>query len=470
MEDPPEEPPTSCVLLDRCHFSQVVFTGVEKFYEPGTDVTCSYSLTPNIVPRGKDWVGIFRVGWKTTREYFTFLWAPVPAAGAAQQQIQFKAYYLPKDDDHYQFCYVDQDGVVRGASVPFQFRPEPDDDILVVTTQAEVEELELQNRNLRGENEELRGELRERNLELQGELKNTQELRDALESLRSGSERLELELESLKRENRGLKEQGGRREEELRRLKEQLQGVNSDKERLEGSLRAALERLDRLQSKVSGYEKEVENLSRAEQDKTKQLEALKGENQELLKTSAQHQVKPSPQGLRQGTAPDPAQSLENLRDFRKREISKQTRDVLEQLREQQARIQALQEEKAGAEKENQDLRDENEVLRSELCLLQRISPGSAPSAAAPSPAPAAGELLFGNPYSEGLAAPKRCRVLKLGFKKCPMCEEVFPEDLGPGELEEHVQSHLVECPICSESFDRATPQVFDDHMLCHSLE
>jgi len=50
----------------------------------------------------------------------------------------FEAYYLPKDDEYYQFCYVDQDGVVRGASIPFQFRAETEDDILVVTTQVRV--------------------------------------------------------------------------------------------------------------------------------------------------------------------------------------------------------------------------------------------------------------------------------------------------------------------------------------------
>lgn len=46
-----------------------------------------------------------------------------------------EAYYLPKDDEYYQFCYIDQDGTIRGASVPFQFRAETEDDILVVTTQ-----------------------------------------------------------------------------------------------------------------------------------------------------------------------------------------------------------------------------------------------------------------------------------------------------------------------------------------------
>lgn len=61
MDKTSDEPPTSAVLLDNCHFSQVIFNNVQKFYVPGGDVTCQYTLTQNMVPRGKDWVGIFRV-------------------------------------------------------------------------------------------------------------------------------------------------------------------------------------------------------------------------------------------------------------------------------------------------------------------------------------------------------------------------------------------------------------------------
>ena len=39
--------------------------------------------------------------------------------------------------------------------MPFQFRAETEDDILVVTTQGEVEEIELQNKNLLKENKKL---------------------------------------------------------------------------------------------------------------------------------------------------------------------------------------------------------------------------------------------------------------------------------------------------------------------------
>lgn len=61
MEEITEDPPTSAILLDHCHFSQVIFNSVEKFYVPGGDVTCYYTLTQHFLPRRKDWIGIFRV-------------------------------------------------------------------------------------------------------------------------------------------------------------------------------------------------------------------------------------------------------------------------------------------------------------------------------------------------------------------------------------------------------------------------
>ncbi|NXE98321.1 CACO2 protein, partial [Menura novaehollandiae] len=481
MEDSPEEPPTSCVLLDSCHFSQVLFHSVEKFYVPGADVTCHYTLSQNITPRGKDWVGIFRVGWKTTREYYTFLWAPVPASApggsVVQQQIQFKAYYLPKDDEYYQFLYVDQDGMVRGASVPFQFRAETEDDILVVTTQGEVEEIELQNKNLQKEKQELEANcanLWKQNLDLQEKLKKTQELQNSLESLRSNTGKLELELNSLKMENKQLKEQGDCREAELQQLRERIQDVTSDKEHLEGELKTALDHVDQLQSQVRNYEQEVEDLSGVAQAKAKQLGSLKEENHQLLKTTAQQQVNIpwaslGLQGaqLRQGTAPNIAQSLENPRNSGTPwGGSQQNQEVVEELKKQKRLFEALQAEKSEADKKNQ-------VLRRELSLLQRISLSPAVlEAPAPTPAPEAETLLFGNPYCGEIPwhSVQNHKFRAASLRKCPMCGEAFAEDFGMSDYEAHVQSHLLECPICSESFDKANRQVFDDHVFCHGLE
>ncbi|NXN23361.1 CACO2 protein, partial [Nycticryphes semicollaris] len=456
MDETSDEPPSSAILLDNCHFSQVVFNNVEKFYVPGGDLTCYYTLTQNIIPHRKDWVGIFRVGWKTTREYYTFMWAPLPSDTpsdtSVQQQIQFRAYYLPKDDEYYQFCYIDQDGMVRGASVPFQFRAETEDDILVVTTQGEVEEIDLQNKNLRKENEELKEScagLKKQNMDLQEELNNMQELQNSLESLRSNTEKLELELNSLKKENKHLKELDDCREAELHQLKEQIQNVTSDKDRLETRLKSALDHMDQLQSQVLNYEKEVESLSLAGREKTEELESLKEENLQLRVIGTQ-QVKPS---LSTGVLGETRQ---------------QNNDLMKELEEQKHLFQILQAKKNEADEENQKLMEENELLKYLLQAGEVSSFSAVSQAQGPVPGPEGESLLFGNPYRAAGANLGAGAADLASVMKCPMCDEVFPEDIKTREA--HVQSHLLHCPLCSETFEKSNKQVFDDHLFCHSLE
>lgn len=91
MDETSDEPPTSAVLLDNCHFSQVIFNNVEKFYVPGGDVICYYTLTHNIVPRGKDWVGIFRVS-----EYCVTRYAKYEKAAAVTNNLTFNSYFISK--------------------------------------------------------------------------------------------------------------------------------------------------------------------------------------------------------------------------------------------------------------------------------------------------------------------------------------------------------------------------------------
>ncbi|NXX18168.1 CACO2 protein, partial [Podargus strigoides] len=444
MDETSDKPPTSAVLLDNCHFSQVVFNNVEKFYIPGGDVTCYYTLTQNIVPRGKDWVGIFRVGWKTTREYYTFMWAPLPSDNhsgtAVQQQIQFKAYYLPKDDEYYQFCYVDQDRVVRGASVPFQFRAETEDDILVVTTQGEVEEIELQNKNLHKENEELKANcasLQKQNIHLQEEVNKAQELQNSLESLRSNTEKLELELNSLRKENKHLKELDDCREAELQQLKEKIQNVTSNNKRLETRLKPALENLDQLQRScvISHVVMKIQSVSGA-------MEIAQVTNCELVRL------------------------LLKVKGY----LLQQNHDLMKELEEQKRLFQILQAKKTEADEENQKLREEHDRLLKHLSQAQEVSSFSVVSRAqAPMPAPEGG-LLFGNPYCAAGANLRAGAADVASIRKCPMCDEVFPEDVETSQYEAHVRSHLLECPICSEAFEKSNKQVFDDHIFCHGLE
>ncbi|KAF3816817.1 hypothetical protein GH733_014165 [Mirounga leonina] len=435
MEETLEDPPTSAVLLDHCHFSQVIFNSVEKFYVPGGDVTCYYTLTQHFIPRRKDWIGIFRVGWKTTREYYTFMWVTLPidlnSESAKQQEVQFKAYYLPKDDEYYQFCYVDQDGVVRGASIPFQFRPENEEDILVVTTQGEVEEIEQHNKELCKENQELKDScvsLQKQNSDMQAELHKKEE---ELETLKSTNKKLEQQV----------KAQKDGWETELLQLKEQNQKMSSENETMGV-------RVDQLQAQLSTQEKEMEKLVRGDQDKTEQLEHLKKENSQLLLTLTQ-----------QG------------------EYQKKLEQTVEQMKEEEMTAMKKQQELTAppapliyaynvCTPPRLLLKRENSRLLSYMGLdfdsLPYQVPTSDQGGAGQNPG-----LVYGNPYSgiQESSAPSL-----LAMRRCPTCQSDFAEGtFEPTSEQQHLRTLCLHCPVCDKSFPAKEKQIFEDHVFCHTL-
>uniref|UniRef100_A0A667I617 Calcium-binding and coiled-coil domain-containing protein 2 n=1 Tax=Lynx canadensis TaxID=61383 RepID=A0A667I617_LYNCA len=408
MEETVEDPPTSAVLLDHCHFSQVIFNSVEKFYVPGGDVTCYYTLTQQFIPRRKDWIGIFRVGWKTTREYYTFMWVSLPvdlnSDSAKQQEVQFKAYYLPKDDEYYQFCYVDQDGVVRGASIPFQFRPENEEDILVVTTQEE------------------------------------------LEILKSTAQKLEQEA----------KAQKDGWETELLQLKEQNQKMSSENEKMGV-------RVEQLQAQLSTREKEMEKLVQGDQDKTEQLERLNKENSQLLLTLTQQKER---QKKLEQTVEEMLKQEETTTLKKQQALKDENAGLSRKLSENKIIYDALQKEKERLERENDLLKRENSRLLSYMGLdfdsLPYQVPTSDQGGAGQNPA-----LVYGNPYSgiQESSAPSL-----LAVKKCPTCKSDFAGDILDFTSEQqHPQPLCLSCPICDKTFPAKEKQIFEDHVFCHSL-
>ena len=96
------------------------FREVQKSYPPGEPLTVKYELQADYKPASRDWVGLFQVGWTSSRDYYTFEWAPTPESNKGT--VKFAGRRLPPEDSHfYQFCYVSSNGRVRGASPPFQF-------------------------------------------------------------------------------------------------------------------------------------------------------------------------------------------------------------------------------------------------------------------------------------------------------------------------------------------------------------
>ncbi|XP_063314956.1 calcium-binding and coiled-coil domain-containing protein 2 isoform X3 [Pelobates fuscus] len=141
-----ESPPTSIVVPTNTNFSLIIFNNVQKWYKINTDISCCYTYTEPFQPGRKDWIGIFKVGWKTTREYFTWIFVQ-SAEESTEKSVNFKAYYLPKDcEEYFQFCYVDENGEVRGASTPFQLckEVEDDSDMLMVMPEEMVDKLQVE--------------------------------------------------------------------------------------------------------------------------------------------------------------------------------------------------------------------------------------------------------------------------------------------------------------------------------------
>uniref|UniRef100_A0A8C8I8A1 SKICH domain-containing protein n=1 Tax=Oncorhynchus tshawytscha TaxID=74940 RepID=A0A8C8I8A1_ONCTS len=233
-------------------FSQVVFQEIPHSYVPNIAVTCSYTLTAAIQQNPRDWVGIFKVGWSTTKDYYTFVWIEpsldLIKQDANKKQVLFSAYYLPKDNaEFYQFCYIDSNGQVRGASTPFCFKTSGEqstdgsleNDLLVITTQEKVEQREREKEEMVME----LGQLKEQNEILRGVLKEQQQEIDCLK----------LSNEELYKADGNLEKQ---EHEELTQKDKSMDESHTGQE----SLTPICEKYERALSKIKQLKKEREEL------------------------------------------------------------------------------------------------------------------------------------------------------------------------------------------------------------------
>nr|XP_038962974.1 tax1-binding protein 1 homolog isoform X7 [Rattus norvegicus] len=250
------------VPLQTSNFAHVIFQNVAKSYLPNAHLECHYTLTPYIHPHSKDWVGIFKVGWSTARDYYTFLWSPMPEqyveGSTVNCVLAFQGYYLPNDDgEFYQFCYVTHKGEIRGASTPFQFRAaspveelltmedEGNSDMLVVTTKAGLLELKIE------------------------------------KTLKEKEELLKL-VSVLEKETAQLREQVGRMERELSHEKsrcEQLQAEQKGLLEVSQSLRVEneefMKRYSDATSKAHQLEEDIVSVTHKAVEKETELDSLK---------------------------------------------------------------------------------------------------------------------------------------------------------------------------------------------------
>ncbi|XP_005994363.1 tax1-binding protein 1 homolog B isoform X5 [Latimeria chalumnae] len=302
-------------------FAHVIFQNVAKMYLPNAPLECHYTLTPYIKPHSKDWVGIFKVGWSTARDYYTFLWSPVPdnyvEGTSVNRVLIFQGYYLPNDDgEFYQFCYVSHLGEIRGASTPFQFRAasptddllmvqdECNSDILVVTTKVGFLEQKIQEALKEKEKllkvtsvlEEESVQLREHVERLERELEHEKELYEqcqkkckdlfhTTETLKAEKEEIKKNYEEvfskivqLEEDIMTVTQKGIAKETELDSLKDKLKKIMLEKEQLECQLKN--EKDEKELYKVHLKNTEIENTKLVTEIQT--LKNLDGSKENMI--------------------------------------------------------------------------------------------------------------------------------------------------------------------------------------------
>lgn len=362
--------------MEMSNFAHVIFQNMGKSYLPHAALECHYTLTQFLKPHQKDWVGIFKVGWSTARDYYTFLWSPLPdnytEGTAVNRSVIFQGYYVPNDDgEFYQFCYVTHKGEIRGASTPFQFRAnspseeelltvedEGNSDILVVTTKASY--LEQKMEEMRSETEELQRSMELLQKERDGLMEEKEKLQRECEQERESSAKLKREIQDLQLSYQSLQEE----KEEVKRmleektarllqLEEDLIGVTQKGLQRETELDCLKDRLKKLSLEKDALESQLKN----EKDE-KELYKIHLKNRELenTKLSAELQMLKSVDVNKENTIAQLKEELGRLKACLT-EKDKQHRELLanssplgeskalkEQLRQKEEQLQATQQQ------------------------------------------------------------------------------------------------------------------------------
>lgn len=294
---------------------RVLFKNVPGVFKLGENVTVRFELDPSFQFHSRDWVGLFRVGWTSNRDYYTFEWAPTKDEKQTSMSVTFSSSRLPPEDgSFYQFSYVSRSGVARGASRPFQFSKTVsgahNEDLELVEVEEDASLLLLQSRK----DSELT-ELQKKVFELQTKSESVEtsffQVTAARTALELEKERIENELGASQSEVVVLKTAVEAKEEQMQQLrtecselKRQLQGSHQQIAELSENNAALKSEVQVLQTKFQSQEKEqqlqgnqlqqeLDARGKALQDLAEEMAGVLAEKDELrrMKTESETQLR-----------------------------------------------------------------------------------------------------------------------------------------------------------------------------------
>ncbi|XP_060749689.1 calcium-binding and coiled-coil domain-containing protein 1 isoform X2 [Tachysurus vachellii] len=304
---------------------KVEFQNVGSSYFPQSRVECHYSISDQHSWTSSDWIGLFKVGWSSVRNYHTFVWALAPASYKEGTQanccVHFQACYLPgPSTEQYQFVYVDGKGEVCSHSPAFTFSaPKPleelvtleqaleggegSEDMLVVIPKAELlqsrlqeclkeraellQALEAAERSCEHEREcshRTREMWERRSKELEEELRLT---REQMEDMKKKQEELAALTEVLQDKKQALLVKEAASEQRIIQLEDDIRVLTQKALERETDLERMKERAKKAAAQKKEVEGEYKNMKLKLEQTEKELHSLSTEFQSLRSSLAQ---------------------------------------------------------------------------------------------------------------------------------------------------------------------------------------
>lgn len=84
---------TASMKLSKTSQVQVIFRNVEETYPIGVDIQCTYSVNGSLEVGSRDWVGLYKVGWRSQSDYYYYDWSPLPSDYVKGKSFEGKIVY-----------------------------------------------------------------------------------------------------------------------------------------------------------------------------------------------------------------------------------------------------------------------------------------------------------------------------------------------------------------------------------------
>ncbi|KAM8862363.1 calcium-binding and coiled-coil domain-containing protein 1 isoform 2-T3 [Spinachia spinachia] len=264
---------------------RVEFRNVGSSYFPQSRVDCHYTLSSHHNWASNDWIGLFKAGWSSVKDYHTFVWALVPTDYQEGTDVNccvhFQASYLPKSSSQdYEFAYIDAKGEVFSRSSTFTFcAPKPLEDLVTLEEEPHGEEGSTGMLLVVPRAELLQGRLQEC-LRERAELLQAQEV---------GNRRREKDQEEHKRareawdrRHRALERDVARLQEELKQSREKVAGMETEQEEVQAfgeslaqEKRALLDASEASKVQIKELEEDIKTMAQRGVERETELERMK---------------------------------------------------------------------------------------------------------------------------------------------------------------------------------------------------